>query len=142
MTAWKSGTGMVNSLGRCWVRVCRLHLIGGVCVGVESDSIEIDEPSHHDVTAHERQTREGLLPGSESNRVVKEQRLLTRESESSKGLLPGCKANLHGCFRTPTATRSELKVAIGDPDRRKPLEKRPLTRKAESVGPRLRALTG
>ena len=46
-------------------------------------------------------TREPLLPGTESNRVVKEQRWLTRESESSKGLLAGCVANLHGCFRTP-----------------------------------------
>ena len=90
----------------------------------------------------EARVRRPLLSVAESNRVVKEQRLLTRESESSKGLLPGCEPNLHGCFRTPRATVAELKVADRGEHRRKPLENWPLTRKAESDGPRLRALTG
>jgi hypothetical protein len=62
------------------------------------------------------------LSGCESNLVVKEWRLLTRESESSKGLFPGCEPNLHGCFRTPRATGSELKLAPRSPNRRKLLE--------------------
>jgi hypothetical protein len=63
-----------------------------------------------------------FFSGCESNRVVKQQRLLTGESESSKGLLPGCEPNLHGCFRTPRATGSELSLALRRPNRRKPLE--------------------
>ena len=82
------------------------------------------------------------LSGCESNRVVKEQRLLTRESESSEGLLQGCEGNLHGCFRTLRATRSELRVARRGEHQRKPLENRPITQKAGSGNSRLRALTG
>jgi hypothetical protein len=85
--------------------------------------------------------RNSLL-GCESNRVVKEWRLLTRESESSKGLLPGSEPNLHGCFRTPRATAAELEFRCSDPNRRKPAETGLEMQKAESIHSRLSVLTG
>ena len=75
---------------------------------------------------------QGLLTGSEGNRVVKERRWLARESESSKALLPGCAANFHGCFRTLRATLG-TRFRASRKNRRKPLENGPLTRKAESI---------
>jgi hypothetical protein len=59
--------------------------------------------------------------GCESNRVVKEQRLLNRESESFQGLLPSCEPNLHGCLRTLRATGSELEFRCLGEHRGKPL---------------------
>jgi hypothetical protein len=82
------------------------------------------------------------LSGSESNRVVKEWCLLTRESESSKGLLPGCEPNLHGCSRTPRATVAELEFRCSDPNRRKPAKTGLEMQKAESLQSRLSVLTG
>jgi hypothetical protein len=82
------------------------------------------------------------LSGCESNRVVKEWRLLTRESESSKGLLPGCEPNLHGCSRTLRATGSELKLAPRVSNRPKPAKTGLEMQKAESGHSRLSVLTG
>jgi hypothetical protein len=81
------------------------------------------------------------LPGCESNQAVKEWRFLTRESERSKGLSPGCDPNLHGCFRIPQATAAELKLASRDPNRRKPAKTGPEMQKAESIHSRPSVLT-
>ena len=62
------------------------------------------------------------LSGFESNRVVKQQRLLTRESECSNGLVSGSGSNHGGWARPQGATLSELKLAPRSTNRRKPLK--------------------
>jgi hypothetical protein len=141
ITVWKSGTGMVGSLVQCWFKFAVSIWLAAIALALSA--ILSKSTSLHITTsrAHERQILQGLLPGSESNRVVKEQRLLTKESESSKALLPGCEPNLHGCSRTLRATGSELRVTRRDPNRRKPAKTGLEMQKAESIHSRRRALT-
>ena len=72
------------------------------------------QPQTLDLPFTPRSPFRNFLSGFESNRVVKQQRLLTRESESSKGLLPGCEANPHGWLRDPESKFLETKTrALG-----------------------------